>query len=230
MNILAIETTNKKCSVSLKKENRISTIESTDNKSHSISLFNFIKNILKENDVLMKNIDIILVSNGPGSYTGIRVGISCALGLKKSNSSKIYYIDTLYSQIFNKNFKKNCDFYISIIDAKVNRVYFAIFDKNFIQIGNDLIVDIDYMINMTNKFFKNKYTFLIIGDAVINYKKKLIEDLKINFSFIEDKYNLPSAENLICAYEKGNKNKLQTSLHINYMQKSQAERNLSIEL
>ena len=227
MNILAIETSNKLCSVSIKKDNKIFSIETDDIKTHSVNLFEIIKKILNKTKLIINDINCILVSNGPGSYTGLRIGVATALGLAKCNNIKIYYIDTLYA--LSCSVESNFDFIISIIDAKVNRVYFAIFDKDLKRIGNDLIVDVDFMISLTNKYFKNKFRFVLVGNAVMAYRDKL-KYLQINYRLLDDIKNISRADFLIKAYEKNSINELSQKLNINYMQVSQAERNLQEKL
>ena len=223
MNILAIETSNKLCSVSLKKDKQIFSIDTLDFKTHSVVLFDNIKKILTENNIDIDDIDSILVSNGPGSYTGLRVGVATALGLSQNKKIKIYYIDTLYALCCSVI--DSFDFVISVIDAKVNRVYLAIFDNKLNRVGKDLIVDVDLMIYLTNKYFKNKYKFVLVGNAVTIYREKF-NNLKGTFKLLDDSENISRAEFLLKAFEKNKKIELSEKLNINYMQVSQAERNL----
>lgn len=77
--ILNIETSTTVCSVALAERNKIiAQKESFEHNSHSQVLARFIDNIFKENNIMPKDLKAIAVSEGPGSYTGLRIGVSTA--------------------------------------------------------------------------------------------------------------------------------------------------------
>ena len=95
LNILAIDTSSKICGVAVKaNKNRVVYNENTGYQHEEI-LFVKIEQCLKKAKVDIKDIQKIAVSNGPGSYTGLRIGVVCALGLSVNNNIPIVYIDTL---------------------------------------------------------------------------------------------------------------------------------------
>lgn len=223
MKTLSIETTNKICSTAISEDGKVLSIVESDFKNmHSVVLVPNIKKLFDNLNLTIGDIDNIFVSNGPGSYTGIRIGISVALGLAKANNTKIYYVNTLYS--LSNNVKTDFDFIITIIDARVNRVYFAIFNKNHIQVGNNLIVDVDDFINLTNKYFSKKYSFYIVGDGAEVYREKL-KNLKCKYKIGTSEENILSAKSLCKISVKFDEKNVKSVLDINYMQKSNAERN-----
>ena len=80
--ILNIETSTEVCSVSLAKNgNTLFKKESTEGLNHSRILTVFIEELFDENKIELKSIDAVAVSKGPGSYTGLRIGVSVAKGL-----------------------------------------------------------------------------------------------------------------------------------------------------
>lgn len=80
--ILNIETSTEVCSVSLAKNGELLLMkESTDGMNHSRLLTVFIEQIFSENNLDIKNLNAVAVSKGPGSYTGLRIGVSVAKGL-----------------------------------------------------------------------------------------------------------------------------------------------------
>lgn len=223
MKTLSIETTNKICSSAISEDGKVLSIVESDAKNmHSVVLVPNIKKMMDSLNLTIYDIDNIFVSNGPGSYTGIRIGISTAMGLAKANKTKIYYVNTLYS--LSKNVKTKFDFIITLLDARVNRVYFAIFNREHIQIGKNLIVDIDDFVNLTNRFFMKKYSFYIVGDGVEVYREKLSK-LKCKYKIGKGKENILSAKSLCEISMNYDENNVKSVLDINYMQKSNAERN-----
>lgn len=218
--ILAIDTTSRISGAAIACNDTILAESNIDNGlNHSITLFNNIDFLLKKTKLKMSDIKEIKVANGPGSFTGIRIGIAAAIGLSKPYNTKITYVDSLNSLAYNV--KENADYIISMIDAKVDRVYIAIYKKsNLKQILNDMIIDIDTLCTNLNKYFTNKNVcFIFVGDGAKNYSKNLKSSLKINFKIAKDKEIYQSASSLIFSSGKDS-----TTPKINYMLASKAER------
>ena len=95
--ILNIETTTKNCSVSLAKNGEVIAIKELNNGnySHAEVLHPFISDVLKEATISFTEIDAIAVSKGPGSYTGLRIGVSSAKGLCYAHSIPLISINSL---------------------------------------------------------------------------------------------------------------------------------------
>jgi len=90
MNVLAISTSSNICSVALLENNNcIKEINIDDKKTHSECLMPVISEILDSQNMLLKNIDLIAVDVGPGSFTGIRIGIGTVKGLAMPNDIPI---------------------------------------------------------------------------------------------------------------------------------------------
>ncbi len=127
--ILNIETASTNCSVALAKEGVILAIkeEDTPNYSHSEQLHVFIQAVLTEAKYDLEDLDAIAVSKGPGSYTGLRIGVSAAKGLCFSLDLPLISIPTLESMAQQVN---GGDFIIPLLDARRMEVYAAVFDKD----------------------------------------------------------------------------------------------------
>ena len=175
-NILGIETSGKVCSVALYTKNSYKEININTGLTHSETLFPNVNQLLNNNNLQVKDLSYIAVSNGPGSYTGLRIGISCALGLSIVDNIKIRYVNTLKALNYNINdFISNNniilnenDIIVSILDAKANRVYLGL--SRFNAINNfiiEKIVSIDELIEMLNEYNDD---FYILGDGVDIYK------------------------------------------------------------
>ncbi len=126
--ILNIETATKNCSVSLAKNGEILAIKELNNGnySHAEVLHPFIDDILKKQNCILK-IDAIAVSKGPGSYTGLRIGVSAAKGLCFALDKPLISIDTLTS--LSHTISINDGVIVPMLDARRMEVYAAIFDK-----------------------------------------------------------------------------------------------------
>lgn len=129
--ILNLESATTNCSVSIAKDGNLIAIKEHDtpNYSHSEQLHVFILKVLEETALSMKDLDAVAVSKGPGSYTGLRIGVSAAKGLCFSLDVPLISIPTLESLAH----RVKSDEYAAIIpllDARRMEVYAAVFDKN----------------------------------------------------------------------------------------------------
>ena len=128
--ILNIETATKNCSVSLAKDGiTILTKEISEaGYSHAEKLHVFIEEILKETQSNVKDLKAVAVSKGPGSYTGLRIGVSSAKGICYALDIPLIAVDTL--QILAKQLKVEKGIIVPMIDARRMEVYSAVYDKN----------------------------------------------------------------------------------------------------
>ena len=94
MNILAIDTTTKKANIGISIDGK-STIKTVDNEiTHSEKLLPLIDNVLKETNCNIKDIDVFACTTGPGSFTGIRIGLATVKALTKVTDAKIFSINS----------------------------------------------------------------------------------------------------------------------------------------
>jgi tRNA threonylcarbamoyladenosine biosynthesis protein TsaB len=142
--IICIETATNLCSVALcNSAGVISVIESSESKSHASMLTQFIQEILNENGIRARDLEAVAVSKGPGSYTGLRIGVSVAKGIAYAASIPLIGIETTVSMFFgiSKNLKlspenDNNPFYCPMLDARRMEVYYAIYDADGKTIKN----------------------------------------------------------------------------------------------
>lgn len=126
--ILNIETTTTNCSVALAQNGQLLALKehSSKNYSHSEELHLFIKEVLEESEVKAQDLDAVAVSKGPGSYTGLRIGVSAAKGICFATDTPLLAIDTLESLALQAP-KEDFDFVIPLLDARRMEVYTAVF-------------------------------------------------------------------------------------------------------
>ncbi len=193
--ILNLETATTNCSVSLsyKGETLILKEDNSANYSHAESLHVFITDVLKEAGIDKSKLDTISISKGPGSYTGLRIGVSAAKGLCFALDIPLISVSTLKSLASQLNVEKGC--IIPMLDARRMEVYSAIFDADLKVLRN-----IEAQILEASSFQEvlSKGPVYFIGNGVEKTKTLISHD---NAFFIDDK--LPSAEQMsTIGYEK----------------------------
>ena len=162
--ILNIETATKNCSVSIAKNGELLFLKELNdgNYSHGENLHVFIEQLIKQSDFEIGDLDAIAVSKGPGSYTGLRIGVSAAKGLCFSLDKPLISILTL--EILANTIKVEKDaLIVALLDARRMEVYSAVFDTNYNQIRETQAEIID-----TNSFseYLEKGKVYFIGDGV----------------------------------------------------------------
>ena len=132
--ILHIETSAELCSVALSRgEHSLAVRENSEGRNHATMLTPFIEELLSTNHISVAQLDAVAVSSGPGSYTGLRIGISTAKGLCYGGNIPLISVSTL--QAMSMGFAQQHDIAESallcpMIDARRMEVYTALYDKN----------------------------------------------------------------------------------------------------
>ncbi|AWM13991.1 tRNA (adenosine(37)-N6)-threonylcarbamoyltransferase complex dimerization subunit type 1 TsaB [Flavobacterium sediminis] len=143
--ILNIETATKNCSVSLAKDGKTIGIKeiATEQFSHAEKLHVFIEELLKETQLTFKDLDAVAVSKGPGSYTGLRIGVSTAKGLCYALDLPLISVDTL--EILANALTVTSGVIVPMIDARRMEVFSAVFNtgKRKIRDTQAEIIDVD---------------------------------------------------------------------------------------
>jgi tRNA threonylcarbamoyladenosine biosynthesis protein TsaB len=199
--ILNIETSTKNCSVSIAKEgNLVHYKEINDgNYSHAEKLHPFIMEVLSEAKIDKSSIDAIAVSKGPGSYTGLRIGVSAAKGLCFALNVPLISIDTLKSLATST--KVDDGYIIPMLDARRMEVYDAVFDSNYNQVREIKAEIID---ETSFEEFQGS-NLLLLGDGAAKCKEVLNST---NITYLDDKF--PSSKEMaFLSYEKYKKNDIE---------------------
>ncbi len=129
--ILHIETSTKNCSVALAENGqRLNCLELSEaNFNHAEKLHVFIEELFQKSNLTYKDIHAVACSQGPGSYTGLRIGVSAAKGFCYALDVPLIAIDTL--QVLALQLKVDKGIIIPMIDARRTEVYCAEFDANY---------------------------------------------------------------------------------------------------
>ncbi|ARV06918.1 tRNA (adenosine(37)-N6)-threonylcarbamoyltransferase complex dimerization subunit type 1 TsaB [Polaribacter sp. SA4-10] len=200
--ILNIETATKNCSVSIAKNGEILAIKELNNGnySHAEVLHPFIVALLEDAQITSQELDAVAVSKGPGSYTGLRIGVSAAKGLCFAFNKPLISIETLRSLAHSISIDKGV--IIPMLDARRMEVYAAVFDKNYEQIREIKaeIIDETSFLN----YLKNQKVYFL-GDGAEKCKEIITHE---NAVFVDDKF--PSSKEMAeLSYNKYKKNDIE---------------------
>lgn len=200
--ILSLETSTTNCSVSLSKEGETLVLKEDNNAnySHAESLHVFIDEILKSTQIALNDLDAIAVSKGPGSYTGLRIGVSAAKGLCYALNIPLISVSTLKALAHQVNINEGI--IVPMLDARRLEVYSAIFDVSFNEIRG-----VEAQILDENSFAEhlNTQSVYFIGNGVVKTKRLITH---ANANFIEGKF--PSSNEMsFLAFEKYKKSDIE---------------------
>jgi len=186
--ILSLETSTTNCSVSVSKKGQLMSIKELNNASysHAESLHVFISEVLNQANIESSDLEAIAVSKGPGSYTGLRIGVSAAKGLCYALDIPLISISTLKSLALQLRIEDG--FIVPMLDARRMEVYSAIFDPDF-----NLIRKIEAQIIDENSFLKEleETQLNFIGSGVEKCKNVISHN---NAKFIDNKF--PSSKQM----------------------------------
>lgn len=220
MKILAIDTSSEICSTAILEDDVLIDENNLDNgRTHSENLMPLVDELLKRNNININEIGLISCVVGPGSFTGIRIGVSSMKPIAEVLGISLASITSL--EVLAKNvIVEDEEKIVSLIDARNNQVYAGIFDKEYNLVEDYIADDIMEVIEKIKKY--ENITF--VGNGSILHKDILISNIK-NAKFSEE--NKQSAKNAgLLGYKKYLENNLHTADTIIpiYLRKSQAER------
>jgi len=197
--LLHIETATTVCSVALSENgNLLSLQEENKGFSHAENITLFIESVLKTSGKKISDLDAVAVSSGPGSYTGLRIGVSTAKGLCYALGIPLISVSTLLSlaqTVRNSKFEIRNSNLCPMIDARRMEVFCAVYDKNLTVVEPVAPKIIDE--NSFSDLLKEKKIFFF-GDGAAKCKTVLFH--QSNAVFIDAIY--PSAASMISLAEE----------------------------
>ncbi|WP_031426354.1 tRNA (adenosine(37)-N6)-threonylcarbamoyltransferase complex dimerization subunit type 1 TsaB [Flavimarina sp. Hel_I_48] len=166
--ILCLETTTTNCSVALSQMGKTIALKEdlSEGYSHGELLHQYIAAVLKEAGYSLKDLNAVAVSKGPGSYTGLRIGVSSAKGLCYAHEIPLIAIETLKSLASQVNLE-GIQNIIPLLDARRMEVYSAVYDSAFAEIRETRAEIIDEN-SFTEYLDRGKTVF--IGNGVEKFK------------------------------------------------------------
>ena len=168
--LLNIETATKNCSVALAKDGKTLAIReiATQNFSHAEKLHVFVEELFLETHLKLQDLSAIAVSQGPGSYTGLRIGVSAAKGLCYALSVPLIALDTL--ELLARKITITEGSIVPMIDARRMEVFCAFFDTNYTKIRETKAEIID-----ETSYQEISETLHLIGDGAMKFKDVLTD-------------------------------------------------------
>lgn len=223
MKILSITTSSQICGVSiLEDKNLIKEIILNNGLTHSETLMPIIKQILEETNLSLNDINLLAVDIGPGSFTGIRIGVSTAKAFVDSIGITAVGISSLEALSLNA---KSTGVICSLVDAKKGNVYNEIFEFTPEQSVVRRKASFDNIDNLLQelKSINPKYDITFVGDGAVQNKDKILQLLPTS-KFIEN--NNLCAKNIglygLARFQSGNLPRIEPL----YLRKTDAEQKL----
>ena len=225
MKILGIDTSTKFCNLGLIEDEDI-LIECTINglkKKHSSILVPAIKNLLKTIDLKIEEINGIAVSIGPGSFTGLRIGLSVAKGLCYARSLPLLGIPTLDAMAFP--FKEIPYLICPVLESKKDEIYDVVF-RGGVSLHKVMDYKCEDIQSLLFRLSPLKEKIIFSGDGIKKYRDIIKEKIGKDALFIDSQLNLPVATSIaflgLNKLKKGEKDNIST-LSPFYLRKSEAE-------
>ncbi|MDO5047534.1 MAG: tRNA (adenosine(37)-N6)-threonylcarbamoyltransferase complex dimerization subunit type 1 TsaB [Anaerococcus sp.] len=215
MNILAIDTSTMISSVSISDGKEIiGDFNVNQQKTHSESLVPMIETLLSLLGMEISDIDKFVIAKGPGSFTGLRIGMTIAKTLAQVNKKDLIPVSTLLALANNSSSSR---LKAPMIDARGNRVYGALYDKDFNELVKEDLYTIDEFSALVNEFDQEVE---LIGTLNEKYKDRFDRPISLSLNF-----NNSIGRSLIkIALEGKIENEDLYQIKPNYLRASQAER------
>lgn len=234
MKILGIESAGLTASCAISEDNKLLCEYLLNHKkTHSEKLMPLVIKALEDREIQLDDIDIIAISKGPGSYTGLRIGAAIAKGLaqamslNKSDEMDVHIVAVPTMQALAANIFDNNRYIVPILDAKSGRIYSGIYkweNDSLLTIKEQFPADIDELINIVKELNDE---VIVNGDGSVNYREILESSLNGKVVFSPEKYNILSASSVnYIAYQLIKENKIMSYHEFSpeYLRLSQAER------
>ena len=240
----AITTTTKLAGISLHRNNRmLGEIRIEVSKTHSTTILDQIDSLFTWTGEKLEDVENVLVSIGPGSFTGVRIAISVVKGMfygKNVNFYQVNELDALAYQAFyslgnsfllqhNRDNEKDKIKIYSMIDSGKEKIYYAAYEPETVKEEKKLKQTENYEVIKLEKLLEkldNKDKKIVIaGDAGINYKEKIAGTLKNRALFlVDDRMKISTATFMQMFLNNILEKSDIFQLKPDYLEKSQAER------
>ncbi len=224
MKILSVDTSSNVASVAITDDEKlICEITVNTKKTHSQMLMPMIDSALKQAELEISDIDLIVSANGPGSFTGLRIGVSAVKGIAHALDIPVVGVSILEAMAYNLPF---CKYLISpIMDARRDQVYNAIYEwenEEILEVKAPRALSIE---ELTDELLKSGKKVVFLGDGVKVHREFIKEKMGDKALFAPVSALEQKASGLAAAA----KNKKAVScyeLSPTYLRKPQAEREL----
>lgn len=226
MKVLALDTSSIVATCAIMDDDRlIGEYILNHKRTHSQKIMPIVKEILESCELKPQDIDVYAASKGPGSFTGLRIGITTIKSLAHGTDKPVVGVSTLDALAFNLPFSEGI--VVPIMDARGERVYTGIYKwemGNFYVVEKPMAVDLKDIINILRE--RNERV-IFNGDGTLVYREKIEEALGERAIFAPKSANMPRASSVAeLALTMAKECKTETYLQLTpeYLRKSQAQR------
>ena len=225
MLVLSVDSSYSTATCALIKDDKIlAEINLNDKKQHSVILMRLIDSILKEYEIDINDIDAFIISRGPGSFTGLRIGMATLKGLAFASKKPLISVSTLDALAYNSiSFQ---GIICPIMDALRDNIYTCLYkneNNNLTPLIKEQCLNINELVNILKE---QTLPIIFVGDGVAKHKEFLQENIPNSF-FAPNHSNFPKASSVgELGIKKINDGVIENIDSINpiYLRKSQAER------
>ena len=228
MKILAIDTSGSNASVCLAEDKKVlCDMNLSVGLTHSETLLPMLETLQHFSHVSMEDIDVIAGSIGPGSFTGLRIGLATIKGFALPLEKKVIGVPTLQALAYNVSYFNGL--ICSVLDARNRNVYAGIYqkvEKGLCQQGDYFTESIDALLQTLSA---QNEKVIFVGSGAVSYEKEIREVLGDSAYFAPVSLQRELASSVAClAYERACQNDFDLVDNLNpmYLKKSQAERML----
>lgn len=183
MKILAFESSAKSASIAILEDEKIlATSYQNIGQTHSKTMMPMLEDMLKQTGINLDEIELLTVATGPGSYTGVRIGVACAQGLAVAKNIDCIGVSSLESLAYNLAEITDREI-VAVMDARASRVFYARFSTNgekaeYIDYDQDILVE-----DLGEKLKNLNNSYILVGDGAkicYNIFKEKGVDIKIS--------------------------------------------------
>lgn len=128
--LLALDTATEACSVALHFHGKITSLNEVSPRTHTQRILPMVDELLRQAEIKINDVDFLVFGCGPGSFTGVRVGVSVAQGLAMGANLPVVAVSNLKTMAEEAYQTLGASKVVALIDARMNEVYFAQFEKN----------------------------------------------------------------------------------------------------
>ena len=223
--ILAVDTSGATLAAAIMENNEpIAFVNKNTGLTHSETLMPEIIKLFEEAKLMASDIDYFVCANGPGSFTGLRIGISAMKGLAHAVNKPMVEVGTLDG--LYKTVENDCKIICPIIDARREEVYSAVFKD-----GKKIMSDTAISLVTLTEFLKSlDGNVLFCGDGAIAYHDRIIEYMGTKAVFASDDKTLQNSISVgLCGLEKirNSKTVSYSDFSVQYIKPSQPEMKLN---
>lgn len=237
MKILSIDTASQVCGVSILEDSKlICKLDQDTGRTHSENLMPMIQQAFKQSNLALKDIDLLVCDKGPGSFTGLRIGVATVKAFHDSLAIPCIGISSLEALAYSV---KQEGFIISMMDCKNNNCYFALYEfrnSNYTEIIPPIADTVLNALKLCKHYLSSKDYFnsknisiTFVGDGAEIYKDLILNEFKNCILATPENNFLNSYYVGVAGLDKWKKNKFDDVLPL-YLKKPQAQRQLEEKL